>query len=830
MSHEFFLMSAESSHSHPRTRNPFQTRPSTVIALGALLLASLLAVFLGGGPRQGGMGIFLAVAGVVLLLIRPSRCSPWSLWVLGLLLLGAVGFSLIPTVWWGPPEWSVNLRDIPGLTLPDRLSADPWATAFWVLLLFSSILTALYVLGSPLSSRPMSNLAVLAVLGCSVYAVLAWGVWRAGWNYPFFEKVSTAQAAYGFFPNRNHTAGFLLTGAIVSLGLIHRGLSRNRLVTAIIGSVAFTLLTSMILFFSISRGGLLFLLIGVVIWVLGLGRYRSAGFMLGGVGLFAVILVLFFSSGSGLLERLTEEPSQASHVEGPASSLKGEVLGDSRLRIARDTLPMIIDHPVSGTGLGTYAIVYPFYADKSLRDLSTALHPESDWLMLCSEGGIPALVTAMIIVLFLLTGIPGLKSLSGEGWPLRWAFLSAFFAELLHGFFDVPLHKPELGWWVLMLGGIGFGGFRTADVVRPVSSVIQRVLFIMGGLVIFPLGVIMIMAQWGGGEATPPFAVEAAQRQVQQLFGNGTDPAALQRAEAKLRETIARYPMSHQLYHPLASLILSLRKDLESAKVLFAIDQALWPRDANLPFEQGKIIDTLEPLTTATYWNEALGRQLRLDALPTSPLPRAAALYSRMISSAAGNEALVYRLPTLGDGTPELRMVWLFSSACSPSLISEAVNDASFMQQITPKDQGRLIERWYQRGDRNEVGAFLEGHPQYARTAIATRASLLVASAQEEQACKLLIDTFAIPIPEQPVASTMVRSADRDVPEEPLAASQYYLERGNVAAGRRLLGEAMKGSTRNEALRLRAVMEMRDGDWKGAFADLLAYLHGKGEL
>ena len=823
-------MSAESSHSHPRTRNPFQSGHTTLIALGALLLASLVAVFLGGGPRQGGMGIFLAVAGGVLLLIRPSRCSPWSLWILGLLLLGAVGFSLIPVGWWGPPEWSVNLRDIPGLTLPDRLSADPWATAFWGILLFSSILTALYVLGSPLSSRPMSHLALLAVLGCSVYAVLAWGVWRAGWNYPFFEKIPTAQAAYGFFPNRNHTAGFLLTGAIVSLGLIHRGLSRNRLVTATIGSVAFTLLTSMILFFSISRGGLLFLLIGVVIWASGLGRYRSAGFLLGGVGLFAVILVLFFSSGSGLLERLKGEAPRPTYIEGAAGSLRGEVTGDSRLRIAQDTIPMIIEHPVSGTGLGTYALVYPFYADKSLRDLSTALHPESDWLMLCSEGGIPTLVMAMVIVIFLATGIPQLKRLSGDGWPLRWAFLSAFFAELLHGFFDVPLHKPELGWWVLMLGGIGFGGFRSGDVIRPISSVIQRVLFIIGGLLLLPLGVFMILAQWGGGEAMPPFAVAAAQKQVQQLFGNGTDRSALERGEAKLRDTIERYPMSRQLYHPLASLVLSLRKDVESAKVLFTIDQALWPHDANLPFEQGKIIDTLEPLTTATYWNEALGRQLRLDALPTSPLPRAAALYSRMISSAGGNEALMYRMPTLGEATPELRMVWLFSPACTPSMIAEAVNEDAFMQQITPKDQGRLIERWYQRGDRDEVASFLDAHPQYGRVAIATRASLLVASAQEEQACKLLIETFAIPIPEQPQSSSVVRSADRDIPDDPLAASQYYLERGNEAAGRRLLGEAMKGSTRSEALRLRAVLEMRESDWKGAFKDLLEYLHVKGQL
>ncbi|MEI6377510.1 MAG: hypothetical protein WCO97_09990, partial [bacterium] len=178
------------------------------------------------------------------------------------------------------------------------------------------------------------------------------------------------------------------------------------------------------------------------------------------------------------------------------------------------------------------------------------------------------------------------------------------------------------------------------------------------------------------------------------------------------------------------------------------------------------------------------------------------------------------------------RMTWLNTPACPPYMIAEAINDALFMDHLSAKEQGRLIELWWHRGDRNAVGAFLDSHPQYARAAIATRAVQFAASDQEEQACRLLIDTFAIPIPTSSDLSTpaSLRSAGRDIPDEPLDAARYYMERGNETAALRLLGEAMKGSTRCEALRLRAVMEMRAGKWKPALGDLLGYLRAKGEI
>src|ERR1019366_972398 len=119
--------------------------------------------------------------------------------------------------------------------------------------------------------------------------------------YPFFEKQPWAQPAFGFFPNRNHTAGFLLTGAILSLGLIHRGVKGGGLLSSLVGACGFALLVSVLLFNSVSRAGLLFLLVGGIIWVGGLGRHRSRAFLFGGGALALILAMLFLSSGSGLL-------------------------------------------------------------------------------------------------------------------------------------------------------------------------------------------------------------------------------------------------------------------------------------------------------------------------------------------------------------------------------------------------------------------------------------------------------------------------------------------------------------------------------------------------
>jgi O-antigen ligase len=816
-------------------------------AQGALLLIALLTIFLAGGPHEGAMGIFLVVAGAVLLFVPLHRALAGWLFGLAFCFIAAASLALFPEPWLGlPRQWSYLLRGvsevIPGFIAPESVSADPQNTLFWILILSSSILTGLYCLGSPPTSRQLKSLALLSCLGCALYAVVAMIAWTTGWNYPFFDKEPGLQPAFGFFPNRNHTAGFLLTGAILSLGLMRCEISSGRILSSLIASCSCVLLTGSILFFSVSRGGLFFLLVGIAIWVLGLGQYRTYSMIAFGGFFFVMMAISFLRSENGLMDRLRDEAPRA-HLDSLARA-------GGRFPIQRDTISMIADRPVSGTGLGTYALMYPFYAKRSLRGDATALHPESDWLALCAEGGIPALLIAFSALGMLGARIPRLAAHSGHEWPVRWAFIAAFFAEVLHGLVDVPLHRPELGWWVMLLGGIGFSGCAEAGGNHTLLLRLQRGILIVAGAATMIPGGLLIWAEWGGGLQLPPFDPMAVEKELVNLSIKG-DEASLKEAVIRCEQAISDHPLQHFFYFRLAILFIQLDKlehlyqhddasrydSTQESKVveaLFAVERRLSPNDPSFVFEQGELLADADPEAAAAIWGEALRRRLVLDRNPNCGIPRSSDLFGSMISEAQGHPALFAKLPGLAmNASPELRMLWLARPECDPALIVASVKDRSFMNALNARQQGQVIELWWQHHGRSkDIDEFLSQHPEYAGPAVATRASLLASSGHAKEACLLLMQTFHLPMLE--AAGKGIGSADTDVPEDSLAAARYYLLRGNNVAARRLLSEALRGDDgevdREQALFLEAILEMRDGNWPAALDLLSQFLRAGGRL
>jgi hypothetical protein len=287
--------------------------------------------------------------------------------------------------------------------------------------------------------------------------------------------------------------------------------------------------------------------------------------------------------------------------------------------------------------------------------------------------------------------------------------------------------------------------------------------------------------------------------------------------------------MAHALYFQLAKMLLNSEKNVAVATQLLEAEQAISPNDPDFVFVAGWLLAQDAPMTTASFWNEALRRQLAYDDSPNSVVHRTGDLYRQMLSTALGNWVLFDRLPAIASNK-ELRMIWLNQPYCNARLTAEAVGDSSFMGELSTREQAGLIALWWQRGEKKEVEAFLDAHPEYEEAALGTRLAILTASGQEEKACKLLIGRFQIPVPElteQPVAT--IHGAEGEVPNDPLAAALYYRKLGNDVAALHYLTEALNNdSTRGEALRLRAMLEMRSGAWKEALADLTAYLQSTG--
>jgi hypothetical protein len=343
----------------------------------------------------------------------------------------------------------------------------------------------------------------------------------------------------------------------------------------------------------------------------------------------------------------------------------------------------------------------------------------------------------------------------------------------------------------------------------------------------------MIRGQWFHGESLPPFAVAAAQKRLIETYGEGDDES-VKRAAGELSAVIGRYPMAHSLYFQFGNLLLNMQEPSKEAKDLFAVERALLPNDSMVVFEQGKLLFPSSPDATVELWRESLRRQLKLDCSPDRPIARTPALFGQMVQLSSSDPYLLGKIPELAAMAPELRMTWLRSQQCDQGMIVSAVQDDAFMHQLSQMDQGRLLELWWQRGDRNAVASFIDSHPEYALPGIITKASILATSGQPEQACSLLSENFGIPMPVKAIGSEMIQAAEGEIPSESLAAAYYYLVHGNVVAARHLLDKASKdeksADARAKILLLRARLEMSTGNWTDAFRQLTTYLRASGRI
>ena len=119
-----------------------------------------------------------------------------------------------------------------------------------------------------------------------------------------------------------------------------------------------------------------------------------------------------------------------------------EVLGPEPLRVdaLRASMKMIADRPWMGTGLGTWATLYPRYASIDTGVFMNQAH--NDWAQWAAEGGVPFLIMLAVFAACLCR--PAFRSIWGLG----------VLAFLLHGFLDYPMQqRPALAAWFFAMAG-----------------------------------------------------------------------------------------------------------------------------------------------------------------------------------------------------------------------------------------------------------------------------------------------------------------------------------------------------------------------------------------
>ncbi|MFC1668674.1 O-antigen ligase family protein, partial [Chlamydiota bacterium] len=146
------------------------------------------------------------------------------------------------------------------------------------------------------------------------------------------------------------------------------------------------------LFKSLSRGAMIALFVSIVIFMLLLflrKETRKRAFILITVFLVGLLFIIVIDDGT-ITKRLITMVTPFS---------EDSVI--TRLQLSRDTLKIVKDFPLFGTGLGTFSIIFPGYKTLFGSGKMFFTHAENEYSELLSEIGIIGFVILIVIVLII---------------------------------------------------------------------------------------------------------------------------------------------------------------------------------------------------------------------------------------------------------------------------------------------------------------------------------------------------------------------------------------------------------------------------------------------
>ena len=294
----------------------------------------------------------------------------------------------------------------------------------------------------------------------------AYGIvqYLTGWQKIFtYTKKYDLEEATGTYINRNHFAGllemvlpFVLAAAFYSFQVwashrhgYERGPEAEERSSAAYQALFYSFLFIIMfvaVIFSRSRMGILVAVFTVgLVAVLGQLRARRKAWLLG-VGLF-----LACALGYGLWIGLGPVLARFETVGDP-TYLRME----GRISIWQDTVRVIRDYPISGSGLGTFELVYRHYQTALVS--RAVEHAHNDFLQTAAETGIAGAALLFLPIFFLLGKL--VVSFLDDPRPYRRAMtlgcIGSILALLLHSITDLNLRLPANALVFAVVLGLGY--------------------------------------------------------------------------------------------------------------------------------------------------------------------------------------------------------------------------------------------------------------------------------------------------------------------------------------------------------------------------------------
>ncbi len=285
-----------------------------------------------------------------------------------------------------------------------------------------------------------------------------------GWQKIFtYAKIYDLEEATGTYINRNHYAGllemvlpFVVAAAFYSFQVwsSHRhaygeGREAEERTSAAYQTLFYSFLLVIMMvavIFSRSRMGILGAILSIVI-VAGLAqvRVRRKAWLLG------VAFFVACALGYGLWIGLGPVLARYEGMSDP-SNLRIE----GRFMIWRDTLQMIRDYPLFGTGLGTFELVYRHYQTGMVTMNVENTH--NDFLQFAAETGLPGATLLFLPIIYLLIKMIGsfLDDPRSYRRSVTLGCIGSTTALLLHSLTDFNLQLPANALIFAVVLGLGY--------------------------------------------------------------------------------------------------------------------------------------------------------------------------------------------------------------------------------------------------------------------------------------------------------------------------------------------------------------------------------------
>ena len=636
---------------------------ASAVVFGAMWALLFFGTFLVAGPWAGFHGVLLGMVGLLMLLCPPVVRLPRAWWILAGVFVVAGSSAFLPAGWFAMPEWRGKLQGLGVDT--GTLVAIQAQQAAEALTMFGIILfTGLWLAGHRPTQSQLRLWAMAFTLGVAAYAILSKVMQNS-------LPALGGEHRYGFFPNRNHTATYLAMGTLCGLGNVLQALRDRRFAAMVVAIIATAVCMWAVAGWSVSRGGVVLVAIGCLIWLPMLGR----GY-LGKNGLRALCLIglagagLFFIADTGVKERFSKSVEKAGNVLSPIANStpaggKPELETtrdlDFRIPTALDTLGMIRDYKWTGIGAGQFYYIFPQY-----RNLTAAVndadnsHPESDWLWLAAETGLPA--TLGLVALVILAAWKSLRSiLGGRDRALRGACLVAALLVPIHGMFDVPGHRITLALSAAFLFVISLSApsSDTAPKSPPAWP------FRLAAVALLVIAGFLIRAQWLGGPQPALTVASTTLAEAQRLYqeDQATTKAAkaddlaiqpsddapdpLEKALNLLEQARKTVPLDRGLLRYQGFLGLHFVDKGEEIRKSFQIERELDPTWVEAPLQQALAWSNADPEESAQLWREALRRARWLDQQHAGSQWSEARTRARILEQVRGKPLLESRFKVL---------------------------------------------------------------------------------------------------------------------------------------------------------------------------------------